>query len=160
MDLMHAMMRDFKMEDDGFVMVPWKTTASANLVALKKIEDMPDEFSQFRHYFDQCRPKADSDVWVKMRFGGNLRPEDYTSAANSSTGWWYDNNGCKGFTSHVQDSEKTEFIGCFLYSGQFVDHERMTTEIITALNGQRRMPLNGNWHAVQKTSRISRRINH
>ena len=126
---LHKLYETIRNEDRRAMIMPWLKSDSASQPGITKLEDLPDKFSDWKIYVDRCRPKKDSDVWVKMRFAGTLNPEQYTSANGSAISFWYDEHEHRGYLCPIQDSDTIKTAGVLLYSGPFCDPIRITTVI-------------------------------
>ena len=82
---------------------------------------------------DKWRPKKDANCWVKVRVATDLEPIHMTSLDESVMTAWYDEYECKGYLCPIQNADKSETIGAFLYSGHFIDHHRLTQTILEEL---------------------------
>ena len=125
-ELILSMFQAFKGEDSKVIIMPWVIADSVKLPAIKDEHSFPDSFANLRKYIDKCRPKNDRDVWVKIRIAHNLEPVHFTSTNDSATVYWFDDNRSKSFLCPLQNSDRSETIGAFLYSGSFIDPGRLT----------------------------------
>ena len=112
--------------DKRTILMPWKRVDSAKLSAINTVDRLPKTFSEWVPYIEKCRPKPKIDTWVKIRVAGNLKPEEYTSLAESKIFYWYDEHLSKGFLCPVQKSDRAAIVGYLLYSGPFIDPKRVT----------------------------------
>ena len=126
---LHKLYETIRHEDRRAMIMPWLSKDSATHTGITKVEDLPEKFSDWKIYVDKCRPKKDSDVWVKMRFAGSLNPEEYTSSNGSSISFWYDEYEHRGYLCPIQNSDTIKTAGVLLYSGPFCDPVRLTSVI-------------------------------
>ena len=120
-------------EDDKACLLPWLIKDSAEAPAITNPMSFPATYLELKKYMDKWRPKKDSNGWVKIRVATNLAPVHMTSLDDSVMTAWYDEFECKGYLCPIQNADKSETIGVFLYSGHFIDHIRLTQVILNEL---------------------------
>ena len=127
------MFRNFKEEDDRVMIMPWKFKDSAEKPGITTTLNFPDSYAELRPYLERCRPKSNSNCWTKIRIAMDLEANEFVSQAGSAMCHWYDDHECLAFRCPVQASDKTAIIGAFLYSGKFIDAERLNECLIKEL---------------------------
>ena len=118
------------------MILPWSIKESEELGAIFEVESFPTMLADFRKHIDKCRPKQNSDVWVKIWIAHELAPVHFTSTGESSTVYWFDEYKSKSFLCPLQTSDKSISIGAFLYSGTFIDPARMAKVIVEELESK------------------------
>ena len=120
-------------EDQKAILMPWQIKDSKDTAAITNPTNFPDTYLDLKKYMDRWRPKKNSTCWVKVRVATDLEPSNMTSIDGSVMAAWYDEYECKGYLCPIQDADKSETIGAFLYSGHFIDHHRLNQEILNEL---------------------------
>ena len=134
--LLLQLFQAIKDEDEKAILVPWLKKDSATIPAILHPKSFPETFFELKAYVERCRPKKESTCWVKVKVATNLEPVCLTSQTGGSLTSWYDEYESKGFLCGIQESDKVETIGAFLYSGPFIDHHRLTKVIHDELTGK------------------------
>ena len=135
MKLMKKYFEIMKELDPKLIWMPWTEANSKEKVAIVDPEGLPESFSDWRIYVDRCRPKKNSDAWVKVRFATNLKAEAFTSNTDNEVSFFYDEHECAGFLCPLQNSDQSTNTGLLLYSGPFIDHVRLTHCLEEELRG-------------------------
>ena len=66
-----------------------------------------------------------------MRAGWSRAVAGLTSDRDSKMNWWFEENKCGAFLTSVQDSDDVVILGDMLYSGGFIDCERLQQILIS-----------------------------
>jgi hypothetical protein len=122
--LLKEMYSTFLVEDPSTVMLPWSKTSDAKPVAT--LEKFPTQFKDIRPYADKLQVRKKKDSWFKMLFACDEPVINLTSAQESASHYFFDDNDVASFLATVQDSENTVDLCIFLYSGPFTDPVRLT----------------------------------
>ena len=117
----------FLTEDATTIMLPWKDDSTIKPVT--GIDKFPTQYKDLLPFTDKLRVRNKKDSWFKMHFALDDNPENLTSAHNSATHYFFDDNDIASFLTTVQDSDDTIDLCVFLYSGPFVDPVHLTKVI-------------------------------
>ena len=128
-DLIKTLYKAYKQEDATFVYCGWKK-GSKKIIAC--IDDFPDDFDEFRKFYAEgLRTRTKGTNWFKMRAGWSKAVTGLTSDRDSKMNWWFEENKCGAFLTSVQDSDNVVILGDMLYSGGFIDCERLQQILIS-----------------------------
>jgi hypothetical protein len=123
------MLEAYQKRDPHVVFLPWSFENWASLPPIMDPQALADlRVSAFRSYTDGFCPKPNKPCWFKMAISSES-PQNLLSNDSSDTSGWFDDNKCGAFLCPVQDSDSTVPLGDLLYSGSFVNLDRVTASI-------------------------------
>lgn len=129
LELLASLLEAYQKRDPHVAFLPWSFDAWESLPPIvdpKAVASMP--VSKFRPYTDGFRPKPAKPCWFTMAISSEA-PQHLLSDDSSDTSGWFDDNRSGAFLCAVQDSDNTIPLGDLLYSGPFVNLERVTASI-------------------------------
>jgi hypothetical protein len=129
LEIIGSMLEAYQKHDPQVVFLPWLFENWASLPPIMDRQDLASlSVSKFCPYTDGFRPKPNKLCWFKMVMSSEA-PQHLLSNDSSNTSGWFDDNKCGAFLCAVQDSDNTIPMGDLLYSGPFVNLERVAASI-------------------------------
>ena len=132
MKLMKSWFKRMLEVDSKAALLPWKKSDMSKK-AILSMKAFPVKLSNFRLYTDRFRPKADSNVWLKLHIACVAETKEFLSQDDSKMSDWYDTNDSAAYEASVQESDDTILLGDFMYSGSFLNQVRVQEQIKKAI---------------------------
>jgi hypothetical protein len=141
LELLGALLETYQKRDIHVAFIPW---TFADMDSLPPIMDpivMANMLvSKFRPYTDGFRPKPSKPCWFQMAIVSE-EPQHLLSNDYSDASGWFEDNKCGAFLCAVQNSDNTVPLGDLLYSGPFVNPERVAASIQKRCMNRYKKPL-------------------
>ncbi len=129
LDAMSSVIREYRTNDSGFALLPYKDADQKRLPAITHESQLPKKVSEFRDYVDKCNPKAGSDCWFKIHVAGNGNHEALLCYKTSAACDLFEAMSGGAYEATVPDSDDPVEIGYLLYQGNYTDPKRMNQEL-------------------------------